>query len=193
MLRSEPLGIPAPDVTPDPAAADRSLDREALAATVLAYQRDIGAPDNAIAGAKALGMPGSSVVIAGQQPGLLGGPMLSIAKALTAIASAERLAVTTKRPVVPVFWAATEDHDVDEVNRLDILTAGDERRRLSLPISADGTMLSHVVPPAGSVRELMADLEANLPGADRKDDLMAALEATRAPTLGDWFVRLLSR
>ena len=117
MLRSEPLGPQPADVAPDPSAADRDLDRQALAATVLAFQRDLGAPDNALAAAKALGMPGSMVVVAGQQAGLLGGPMLTIAKALTAIAHAERLTVETGKPVVPVFWAATEDHDVDEVGR----------------------------------------------------------------------------
>jgi len=193
MLRSEQAEGGYITVSPDPAAADRKLDREALAETVLAYQQELGAPENAIAGAKALALPGSSVVVTGQQPGLLGGPLLTVAKALTAIAWAERLAAESGRPVVPVFWAATEDHDVDEVNRLDILTATDERHRLSLPLAPDGTMLSHVVPPADAVDALLADLAANLPGVDRKTELMADLAATRAPSLGDWFVRILSR
>lgn len=55
------------------------------------------------------------VVATGQQVGLLGGPAFTLYKALTAVRCAERL---TRRGVsaVPVFWLATEDHDLAEVN-----------------------------------------------------------------------------
>jgi len=193
LLRSESVGPATGEVLPELSAAEREMDREALASTVLAYQESIGAPANARAGARALALPGSAVIVTGQQPGLLGGSLLTVGKALTAIAWAERLAVESGRPVVPVFWAANEDHDVDEVNRIDILTATDERRRLSLPVAATGTMLSHVVPPRDAVRDLLADLDENLPGVDRKRELLAGLKEVRASSLGDWFVQIISR
>ncbi|HTE04781.1 MAG TPA: bacillithiol biosynthesis BshC, partial [Planctomycetota bacterium] len=58
------------------------------------------------------------VVVAGQQPVLLGGAALVAHKAATAIALAKLLAREWRRPVVPVFLLATEDHDTSEVDHL---------------------------------------------------------------------------
>jgi bacillithiol biosynthesis cysteine-adding enzyme BshC len=49
-------------------------------------------------------------VVTGQQPCLLSGPLFVIYKALTAVLLAE------KSGTVPVFWNASEDDDVQEVN-----------------------------------------------------------------------------
>lgn len=62
---------------------------------------------------------GASVVVSGQQVVLFGGPAFSIYKALTAVKLAEQ---ATKAGVeaVPVFWMATEDHDLAEANHVSI-------------------------------------------------------------------------
>jgi bacillithiol biosynthesis cysteine-adding enzyme BshC len=60
---------------------------------------------------------GAVAVVSGQQVGLFGGPAYSFYKALTAIEAAETL-TREGVPAVPVFWMATEDHDVDEVRRV---------------------------------------------------------------------------
>ena len=59
--------------------------------------------------------PSTVVVATGQQVGMFGGPIFTLYKALTAVKCAAEL---TRRgtPAVPVFWLATEDHDVEEVN-----------------------------------------------------------------------------
>ena len=54
------------------------------------------------------------VVTTGQQPGLFGGPLMTLAKALSARAFADTLAELLDVPVAPVFWAATDDADFDE-------------------------------------------------------------------------------
>lgn len=55
------------------------------------------------------------VVATGQQVGVLGGPVFTLYKALAAVRCAEEM---TRRgvPAVPVFWLATEDHDLPEVD-----------------------------------------------------------------------------
>lgn len=60
---------------------------------------------------------GAAAVVTGQQVGLFGGPMFAIYKALTAVKLAEE---ATKAGVdaVPVFWLATSDHDLAEVNHV---------------------------------------------------------------------------
>ena len=55
-------------------------------------------------------------VLAGHQIGLFTGPLYTLGKAFDAIAIAREL---TRRglPAVPVFWALTDDHDLEEVAR----------------------------------------------------------------------------
>ena len=62
---------------------------------------------------------GASALVTGQQVGLLGGPLFSLFKALTAVKLAD-LAARSGRECVPVFWLATEDHDLAEVNQVSI-------------------------------------------------------------------------
>ncbi|HSB35765.1 MAG TPA: bacillithiol biosynthesis BshC, partial [Thermoanaerobaculia bacterium] len=57
----------------------------------------------------------SAGVLAGQQVGLLGGPLLTLVKALAAVDLAEEL--RARGPATPVFWCASEDHDLAEVTR----------------------------------------------------------------------------
>ncbi len=56
------------------------------------------------------------VVIGGQQVGLLTGPMYSIHKAISVILLAKQQRAELNHPVIPVFWTAGEDHDLDEIN-----------------------------------------------------------------------------
>jgi len=60
---------------------------------------------------------GAAAVVTGQQVGLFGGPMFSIYKALTAVKLAEE-ATAAGVEAVPIFWLATYDHDLAEVNHV---------------------------------------------------------------------------
>src|ERR1700732_38830 len=57
---------------------------------------------------------GAVAVVSGQQVGLFSGPAYAIYKALTAIQIAQELSDAGVE-AVPIFWMATEDHDLDEV------------------------------------------------------------------------------
>lgn len=58
------------------------------------------------------------VVIGGQQAGILSGPFYSIHKAISVIALAKQQRETLGVPVIPIFWIAGEDHDIDEINHV---------------------------------------------------------------------------
>lgn len=60
-----------------------------------------------------------ATVTTGQQVGLLTGPLLTTVKALAAVQVATELSVAGT-PLSPVFWCATEDHDLVEVTRLSL-------------------------------------------------------------------------
>jgi len=74
---------------------------------------------------------GALVTVTGQQVGLFGGPAYSIYKALTAVKLAEQ-ATRAGIDAVPVFWLATEDHDLAEVNHVSILGAQSALHTISL-------------------------------------------------------------
>jgi len=64
---------------------------------------------------------GAFTAVTGQQVGLFGGPLFSIFKALTAVKLAEQ-ATAAGVECVPVFWLATEDHDLAEVDHIGLLS-----------------------------------------------------------------------
>src|SRR5258705_3841665 len=77
---------------------------------------------------------GAVAVVSGQQVGLFGGPAYAVYKALTAIRLAEELS-DAGIPAVPIFWMATEDHDLDEVRHVTWFESG-KLKRFELPADA---------------------------------------------------------
>ena len=96
---------------------------------------------------------GAFAVVSGQQVGLFGGPAFSFYKALSAIQTAQDL---TEKGVdaVPVFWMATEDHDVDEVRRVHWFHEG-ELLEFALPRPAEEAVPVGRVPLGPEVHELV--------------------------------------
>ena len=78
---------------------------------------------------------GAAAIVTGQQVGLFSGPAYSIYKALDAIRWADQL---TKSGVdaVPVFWMATEDHDLAEINQV-FFNGRQDIARIELPVGED--------------------------------------------------------
>jgi bacillithiol synthase len=103
--------------------ADR---RQAVAAILERQNREFGAGEKTLANIQRL-RDGAAAVVTGQQVGLFGGPLFCILKALTAIIMAE------KAGAVPVFWMATEDHDLEEVNTVN-LPAGDHLQKFTVNV-----------------------------------------------------------
>lgn len=98
-------------------------DRAALAEGLAVANAAYGHPA-AQALADKLADPATCVVVTGQQPGLLGGPLYGLTKMLAAVRWAEALEAAGQ-PAVAVFWVATEDHDWAEMSQATILQRND--------------------------------------------------------------------
>ncbi len=72
------------------------------------------------------------MVTTGQQTGLFTGPLYTVHKILTAVRLAAALERELGVVVLPVFWAASEDHDWAEVDHADVLDRRGEVRRIRL-------------------------------------------------------------
>ncbi len=133
---------------------------------------------------------GAAAVVTGQQVGLFGGPMFAIYKALTAVKLAAE-ATAAGVETVPVFWLATYDHDLAEVNHVALPGAEGALQTLTTP--------SHDLPgaPVSAVRLG----EEILPVLQQAAKLLGDAEVTQflrdsyrpGATLGTAFAQLYAR
>lgn len=80
---------------------------------------------------------GAAAVVTGQQVGLFLGPLYTLYKAASAIQVAKSLSQLTGKPVVPVFWLQSEDHDLPEIARSVVPRIHGGALDLRLPASPD--------------------------------------------------------
>ena len=129
-------------------------------------------------------------VTAGQQPGLFGGPLYTWWKALSALALADRLEAETGLPVVPIFWAATDDSDYAEAAST-VVAASSGALRISLPPMEDsGKALGQI--PLGDVSgqlEALITAAGSAPGNSVLDMVRRAYSPGH--TVGSAYVDLL--
>jgi bacillithiol biosynthesis cysteine-adding enzyme BshC len=187
-----------PALPPDDAAWTTAIDvcrarraplPVAAVAALAAHQEELGAGPRARA--NALRLERAVAVVTGQQPGLLGGPLLTFHKAAGAIHLARRLEARTGREVVPVFWLASEDHDVEEANQLTLLDKEGQPRLLELPERGDGRSLVDFVVPPESSAALEARLRALLPDTPRAREAATRLGRREGESFSTWSVRCL--
>lgn len=95
--------------------AERWVRRNEMARALLESHRRRGAPESTLRSIERLGNPSSFLIVAGQQPGLLTGPMLTVYKIMHAINLARRLSLEREETFIPAFWNAAEDHDFEEI------------------------------------------------------------------------------
>jgi bacillithiol biosynthesis cysteine-adding enzyme BshC len=95
--------------------------RSRLADALRAQAESFSAGDAVFANIERL-KQGAAAVVTGQQVVLFGGPLLTLLKAATAIRKAQDATKASGREHVPIFWLATEDHDLAEVDQLALLS-----------------------------------------------------------------------
>jgi hypothetical protein len=101
-------------------AAPRAVDAR-LVARMVAENEALGASRDTLERLRGLADGGTRAVVTGQQPGVAGGPLLSLYKAATAIALAREIEVLWKTPCVAVFWIGSDDDDFAEVRDLSVI------------------------------------------------------------------------
>ena len=134
---------------------------------------------------------GAIAIVTGQQVGLFSGPAYAIYKALTAVQIAEEL-TRGGIPAVPVFWMATEDHDLDEVRTATWFDQG-RLRRFELPVVGAGRPVGGI--SLGAEVEPFAREAAELLSNQGSDLLAEYLRESYRPgeTYGSAFAKLFTR
>lgn len=136
---------------------------------------------------------GALAIVSGQQVGLFSGPAFSFYKALAAVRLARELSASGVE-AVPLFWLATEDHDLAEVNQCYWATrTGLERFTLPFPDDVAGTPVGRIPLPA-EVAALVETASSKLEGPSTPSVSGALAEAYKpGETLANAFARTLAR
>ncbi|GLI84531.1 putative cysteine ligase BshC [Rossellomorea marisflavi] len=96
---------------------EREFPREGLVTCIASYMESLPSSDAVETSLEKL-KNDAVAVVAGQQAGLLTGPLYTIHKIVSVIRLAREQEQKLNHPVVPVFWIAGEDHDYQEVNHI---------------------------------------------------------------------------
>jgi bacillithiol biosynthesis cysteine-adding enzyme BshC len=148
------------------------------------------------AGLARLRQPGALAVTTGQQPGLFTGPLYTVHKALSTAALARILERLWQRPVVPVFWAAGDDHDFAEASQAAWLDNNGNVVTVSLASRAPDAPLTPMYrEPLGlAVEDALARLIADLPPSEYRDQAVQWLSRHYRPaaTVGSAFAAAMA-
>ncbi|MFC6227302.1 bacillithiol biosynthesis cysteine-adding enzyme BshC [Paenibacillus allorhizosphaerae] len=171
-------------------------DRNALSEALIRFNTAIGGSEATIRQAELLKDRRTLCIVGGQQASLFTGPLLVIYKAITLIQTAKQASDKLKRPVVPVFWIAGEDHDFDEVNHFHYLSSDlkVEKVKLEHPTGLR-TSVSQTVIPHEQWEEALAQMEQSLMPTEFRAELMASLRsmADSSTSLVDYFARIMAK
>jgi len=157
--------------------------RQAVAAILERQNREFGAGEKTFSNIQRL-REGAAAVVTGQQVGLFGGPMFCILKALTAVAMAE------KAGAVPVFWLATEDHDLEEINTVN-LPAGDHLQKFTVNVPHQEGAPVGTIAFTDEITAAVAQVEAIF-GKSEISELLAA-SYRKGETFGTAFAKFYAR
>ena len=159
----------------------RKYDRQTLRSVLEIQNSRFSAGRAAMANIERISDPRSLVVIGGQQAGLFGGPLLTANKAMTVISLARRLEDQLRVPVIPVFWIASEDSDLAEVDRASILDRDGQLRELKLPGDENTRLPVSLIRFEDSLNGLLDELSDTLPETGLAAETLASLRSAYAP------------
>lgn len=174
--------------------AAHTTDRRALCEALYKMNAAWGAGEETLANIELLRDPDCLAVVSGQQAGLFTGPLYTIYKALSAVKLAGCLRQRHTK-AVPVFWIATEDHDFQEVAKVEFIGRDCRLTSVDVPpeLHREGQPVGQVVLDRSIDTSLDRLLEL-LPISEFTPALEALLRAAWQPgrRYGEAFARMMT-
>jgi bacillithiol biosynthesis cysteine-adding enzyme BshC len=174
----------------------REYDRRLLCGVLREQNERLGSGAPALASVARLEDRSAVVAIGGQQAGLFGGPLYTVYKALTILAVARHAEKTLGRPVVPIFWIASEDSDISEIDHASVTDREGKLRTLRMPPAGQPKVPVSSIRLGEAIGPLLDELAACLPDDDGTREVLADLRAAYTPgrtypqAFGAWMAEL---
>ncbi len=126
----------------------RHFKREQIADVIYDFMEPFGLSGAAKTHIHELKQDDAVTIVGGQQAGVFTGPLYSVHKAITVILHAKEQRQKLGIPVIPLFWVAGEDHDIDEINHVHTEVDGQVKKeqmheRFIMKLMASDTEFNH--------------------------------------------------
>ena len=156
-------------------------DRCNLVAILHRQNSALGCGAKVIENIQRLGGSRCFAVVTGQQVGLFTGPAYTIYKALTAIKLAQEYS-NRGLEAVPIFWMATDDHDLDEVCQTKLISAESCVEKFRYPANRENFQQSvGKIQFEKSITSTLKNFLETLPDSDFKPNLVSKLNEAYSP------------
>ncbi|MGK9367662.1 bacillithiol biosynthesis cysteine-adding enzyme BshC [Melioribacter sp. Ez-97] len=159
--------------------------REKVTAIIKEQYRNIRASKLTLSNIEELNSKNTIAVVTGQQLGIFGGPLYTFYKTMTAVKLAAYLNDKYDNfHFVPVFWLEGDDHDFDEVRKINILDRDNSLKTLSYEDGLDDSVNRGSVGNIkfnDNLRNLLEELSSSLRDSEFKMTLMDLLKSFYQP------------
>lgn len=175
----------------EPSVRKSDIDREKIVRKLLEYNKGIDAPKRVIQNIESLSQPGTYAVITGQQPGLFSGPLYTVYKAVSVIVLCEKSS-TQAVSLVPIFWNASEDHDLLEVDHINLFK-DNEPFEIRYDCASPGVAFSHMSLDKSELNRMLTLIAEISPDSEFKVRLLKEINdiSQSSSTVGDFFSRFM--
>lgn len=174
-----------------------TFQRKKLAAILEEQNKNYGCGRETLGNINNLRQNQTCAVVTGQQVGLFSGPLYTIYKALTAVKLTGYLNQNGQGSFVPIFWLAADDHDLAEINHINLLNKKNQIEK----IQCDSFSLSTKVPASKilltqEINKCVQQLNNLTHDSEFKDEIISHLSEAYEPdqsyveAFGKWMTRL---
>jgi bacillithiol biosynthesis cysteine-adding enzyme BshC len=169
------------------------------------YNNKIGCGKRTLENIEVLESKGSLVVIGGQQPGFLTGPLFIVFKILTVLKLSSYFKKELNVPVVPCFWNASDDSSFSQIDNVKIINGKIEKIKLDLSDFDPKTRYSDIYLDPERIKKTIRKLERILRSTDftpeivdffnsgLKDILKACSDARGRINISSFFSSLITK
>jgi len=112
----------------------RHIPREDLTAVLNEQNKSYGCGPQTLGQIEKIVRDQACAVVTGQQVGLFSGPLYTLYKALTAVKLSEHLNHCRLGCFVPIFWLASDDHDLAEIDHIALMDKNNRLEEIRCPI-----------------------------------------------------------
>jgi bacillithiol biosynthesis cysteine-adding enzyme BshC len=175
----------------------RPIAREDLAAVLIEQNGIFGCGPETLGAIEKLVRDRACAVVTGQQVGLFSGPLYTIYKALTAIKLSDALDRHGLGSFVPVFWLASDDHDLAEIDHIALMDKDNRLREIRCPTtSRESKVPVSNIPLPRDIGDCLEQLKDLTLDTEFKADILGSLSEAYQPgcsyveAFGRWMTRL---
>ena len=171
----------------------KSAIAPSLATHLKEFNQQLGCGNKTLENIELLASGDAVAVVTGQQAGILTGPLYTVYKAMGTIRLATELSQRHKRPVVPVFWIGSDDHDFAEINHIFVPTSSGPQKIL-VQDKPEGRYSAGHLPVPGDIMAFFEQLEEFTPPMGWQQEGLTLLKDTAlaSENLAEWFGRLMT-